>query len=285
MTDWIEEIVSDEVMQQAYEWVCQRRRDYSSNDDVWDLRWRWDEIRPGLQAALRAGTYRIGSTRRLRVEHEVLEIWSARDAVVLKAIAIVVASKLLPQLSMKCYHLEGRGGSKGAVRYIATARMANSFVFRTDVKSYYASIDHEILIGILAAHVADASVLDLLTQYIRHPIYEGGLYEDVERGISLGCPLSPLMGALYLKRLDERIEAMGLIYARFMDDWVILAPTRWKLRAAVWIEVRGTGTIFPAKRRVNGLSDLADLHWVAGKMSQSPSCVRRSGSLMKRSPS
>ncbi len=78
------------------------------------------------------------------------------------------------------------------------------------------------------------------------------------------------MGALYLKRLDQRIEATGLIYARFMDDWVILAPTRWKLRAAVRIEVRGTGTIFPAKRRVNGLSDLADLHLVAGKMSQSP---------------
>ena len=35
-----------------------------------------------------------------------------------------------------------------------------------------------------------------------------------------------LMGALYLQRLNERIEATGLIYARFMDDWVILAPTR-----------------------------------------------------------
>jgi hypothetical protein len=55
----------------------------------------------------------------------------------------------------------------------------------------------------------------------------------VERGISLGCPLSPLMGALYLKLLDERVEATGLAYARFMDDWVILAPTRWKLRQAI----------------------------------------------------
>jgi hypothetical protein len=44
MTDWLEEIVSNEVMQQADEWVCQRRRDDSANDDVWDLRWRWDEI-------------------------------------------------------------------------------------------------------------------------------------------------------------------------------------------------------------------------------------------------
>jgi len=41
------------------------------------------------------------------------------------------------------------------------------------------------------------------------------------------------MGALYLKRLDERMETTGLPYARFMDDWVILAPSRWKLRAAI----------------------------------------------------
>ena len=83
------------------------------------------------------------------------------------------------------------------------------------------------------------------------------------------------MGALYLKRLDERIEATGLIYARFMDDRVISAPTRWKLRAAVPVrsEIRGKGSVIPAKRRVNGLSDLADLDFVAGKMTQSPNCV------------
>jgi len=42
-----------------------------------------------------------------------------------------------------------------------------------------------------------------------------------------------LIGAFYLKLLDERMETTGLAYARFMDDWVILAPTRWKLRAAI----------------------------------------------------
>ena len=50
---------------------------------------------------------------------------------------------------------------------------------------------------------------------------------------ALGCPLSPLIGALYLKALDDRMAETGLFYARFMDDWVILAPTRWKLRRAI----------------------------------------------------
>lgn len=33
-------------------------------------------------------------------------------------------------------------------------------------------------------------------------------------------------GALYLRQLDDRMTATGLTYARFMDDWVVLAPTR-----------------------------------------------------------
>ncbi|TEU19092.1 MAG: hypothetical protein E3J21_04585 [Anaerolineales bacterium] len=79
----------------------------------------------------------------------------------------------------------------------------------------------------------DPRVRDLVWQYLHRTIYDDGLYREVKRGIALGCPLSPLMGALYLHRLDERMAELGLFYARFMDDWVILAPTRWKLRKAI----------------------------------------------------
>ncbi len=59
------------------------------------------------------------------------------------------------------------------------------------------------------------------------------MFWDYERGISLGCPLSPFMGAFFLKPLDERMERSGLFYVRFMDDILVLAPTRWRLRKAV----------------------------------------------------
>lgn len=76
-------------------------------------------------------------------------------------------------------------------------------------------------------------VLDLVGHYLRRFVSTGGEYVGIEQGISLGCPLSPLMGALYLKPLDDRMAALGCFYARFMDDWVILSPTQWKLRRAI----------------------------------------------------
>ena len=51
----------------------------------------------------------------------------------------------------------------------------------------------------------------------------GGLFWDYERGISRECPLSPLIGAFFLKQLDDRMERLGLFYVRFMDDMLASA--------------------------------------------------------------
>ena len=122
---------------------------------------------------------------------------------------------------------------KSAVRYVIEKLPQNKFVFRTDVKSYYASIGLEVLFAQLKTKIGDERLLDLLWQYNRRTVYDVGHYEDIEQGISLGSALSPLMGALFLEVLDRRMEGTGLCNIRFMDDWVVLAPTRWKLRKAV----------------------------------------------------
>jgi RNA-directed DNA polymerase len=229
----MEEIASDEVIEQAYDWLCKRRRDYSANNDVWDVRWRWETIKPQLQADLLAGAYRLSPVRRFQGQETTTELWSSLDALVLKALAIVLSRHLRPHLSERCYHLAGNGGAKAAVRAVHEHLKSNTFVFRTDIKSYYGSINHYILYNMLRNHVSDQRVLNLLSQYLHRTVCEDGVYQHIKRGLPLGCPLSPLMGALYLKPLDDRMAETGLFYARFMDDWVILSPTRWKLRRAI----------------------------------------------------
>ncbi len=71
------------------------------------------------------------------------------------------------------------------------------------------------------------------TRYLQHLVDEDGCLRAIQQGISLGCPISPLMGAVYLKPLDDALTHSGWFYTRFMDDWVVLVPTRGKLRQAI----------------------------------------------------
>lgn len=231
----MEQIASDEVLEQAFEWLCKRREKYSENSDVWNIRRKWRDIKIQLQADLLAGRYRFTPLEQIRLNGENIELWTSLDALVLKATAIVLNQRLKPIFSKHCCHITGNGGAKGAVRSVYENQDKNRFVFRTDVKSYYANINHKILYEQLRRHIKDQRVLDLLKGYIERTVYYGGTWRDVKCGISLGCPLSPIMGALYLKELDDRMAETGLFYRRFMDDWVILAPTRWKLRSAIKI--------------------------------------------------
>jgi len=76
-------------------------------------------------------------TRQVRTADGAVEIWSAADALVLKATALVLHKELAPMLSPRCFHLAGHGGLKGAVRAVDAARRDQMFVFRTDVHGYY----------------------------------------------------------------------------------------------------------------------------------------------------
>ena len=124
--NWMDEIASESVLHQAYAWLSERRRDHSPNDDVWDLRWRWEEIRPQLQAQLRAGAYHLGPVRRFHQGDETIEVWSALDALVLKATAIVLAAHWLPDFSSHCHHLAGRKPPSGSCTSISPPTRSTS---------------------------------------------------------------------------------------------------------------------------------------------------------------
>ena len=185
-----------------------------------------------LQADLHGGRFRLGLQERVTRENgEEIDLWSARDALVLKALALVLGQHL--PISRQCVHVKGHGGAKAAIRQIIERLPEAQFALKTDVASYYVSIDHVKLLDRLAAVIPDRDVLNLVGQMCGRVAERGGLFFEFRRGIPLGCPLSPLLGAFFLGELHERLEATGLFYVRYMDDIVVLAPTRHKLRRAV----------------------------------------------------
>ncbi len=105
------ELTSDDVLDTAYGWLCKRRRDYPADADVWSFRQAWAREKDKLKAALAAGRFRFGLLTRITLKDgEEIDLWSARDALVLKALAIVLA-KHLP-VSPRRTHVKGHGGAR-----------------------------------------------------------------------------------------------------------------------------------------------------------------------------
>jgi len=233
MNDLITDIASDIILDQAYQWLCKRREKLSHNNDVWELRRHWHEIKPQMQQTLLQGEYMFSPLDEVRLSDGALECWCAADSLVLKAMALVLGKHLVPVINPTCIHVTNHGGAKKGVRDVFRNLSPGCHVMKSDVKSYYASIDHMLLFDALTEYVDDRYVLRLLWQYITRSVCYGENYREVTKGISLGCPLSPLMAALFLKPLDTVMEGTGLFYVRFMDDWIVIAPSRWKLRKAV----------------------------------------------------
>ncbi len=225
-------VFSNHVLDQAYDWLCQRRREYPADDGVWTLRANWVNEKSRIVVDLRSGNYQfLPQQRIITSDGEIADLWAARDALVLKALTIVL-SGILP-ISADCCHIKGNGGLKRAIRDVNAHIPDNRFVFRTDVKSYYASIDHIALLDRLAVYVRDKNLINLVGRYLKRSTEYGGTFQDFEQGISRGCPLSPLIGAFYLNELDQELAKQPVFYIRYMDDIVILAKTRWKLRRAI----------------------------------------------------
>jgi RNA-directed DNA polymerase len=181
---------------------------------------------------LHTGRYNFSPQQRLILANgKTIHLWCAQDALVQKAMAIVLGPAW--PISPRCTHNKGNGGLKGALRWLHGKLPRFSFVFRSDVKGYYGNIDQTLLLEQCEKVVPDKAVMRLLAQVIQRSVEWGGTFRSVHRGIGRGSPLSPLFAALYLKPLDDAMGKAGIAYVRYMDDWVILCSNRHKLRQGV----------------------------------------------------
>ncbi len=217
---------------EAYQWLCKQRRHHPDNADIWHLRLNWSSERTQILQSICDGDYNFSPLQAItKADGTVIHLWHSPDALVLKALTLAIAP-LLP-IPGRCTHVKGHGGLKFAVRDVQKHLAANTFVMRTDVKAFYESIDHRLLLEKLAVYIKDRFTLNLLWQSMHRCVERGGLFRDIARGLPRGSPLSPLLGAFFLAELDAGFDRTGMYYVRYMDDVLIMARTRWALRRAV----------------------------------------------------
>lgn len=217
----------------AYSWLCQQRANFPPNADVWHLRFHWHSQRQALIDSLHSHDYTLlPQSVVTKADGSSIHLWSSCDALVLKMLAMALTNALA--LPTSCTHVKGHGGLKATVNTLHSALPDYTYVMKTDVKGYYASIDHTLLLKQLDKDIANPFIYRLLVQFVKRSVEKGGTFKAIHCGISRGCSLSPVIAAYYLKGLDEQMAGdKRYFYRRYMDDIVVLAKTRWHLRYAI----------------------------------------------------
>jgi len=84
----------------------------------------------------------------------------------------------------------------------------------------------------LAAEVADGNILRLVEQFLKAGVMEDGALQPTRLGTPQGGVISPLLANIALNTLDWRLEAGGLRFVRYADDFVVVCQTQEQAQEA-----------------------------------------------------
>lgn len=190
-----------------------------------------------LQEDLRNGTYRVSPTSNFTLNERgkirKIEAPAIRDRIVQK---ILCNEILVPQLTKPLIYdnyasLENRGTSFARKRIaILLQRFLrehdNGYVLQIDIKSYFGSIDHEILKKMLHEQLKEPKeVMDLID-------YIADTSSDSDKGLNLGSEAPQIFAIYYLSPIDTYIKTVRGIkyYGRYMDDMFIFGESKEELK-------------------------------------------------------
>jgi retron-type reverse transcriptase len=124
----------------------------------------------------------------------------------------------------------GKGNHKGVEAMAHMLRQASKnntktcFVLKCDIRKFFNSIDHDILIGLLQKKIKDKKTMNLLEEIIdsfggEKPI----LFQ--RKGVPIGNLTSQLFANIYMNGLDQfvRHDLKVKYYARYTDDFIIVS--------------------------------------------------------------
>ena len=109
----------------------------------------------------------------------------------------------------------------------------DEWIVDADLKDYFGSVNHELLVELIARKISDGRVLELIRSMLQAGYVEEGKLFPTEKGTPQGGVISPLFSNIYLTPFDNVMTKRGYRLIRFADDWVVTCKTEKEAQDAL----------------------------------------------------
>lgn len=177
---------------------------------------------------------RLISKNRFGKKREVY-LFKKKEAVVLKILNHLL-SKYDDIFAPNLFSYRTSIGVKDAIRILFKDKnLCRKYGYKTDIHSYFNTIDVELLLEDLNTVLADdPQLFELMSEILSDSRFKiGKKIMKGDRGALPGVPISPFFANVYLMKLDEHFLDSDITYMRYSDDIIMFADSKKKLDDAI----------------------------------------------------
>jgi len=158
--------------------------------------------------AMRYERYYFAPTRRVMIPKKSggtrplgVPTWS--DKLVAEVMRLLLEAYYEPQFSDFSHGFRPGRGCHTALRQIEHCWTGVTWFIEADIHDCFGSLDHQILLDILAENIHDGRFIELVRRMLKAGYLEDWQYHKTLSGTAQGSGCSPILANIYLGRLDQ----------------------------------------------------------------------------------
>lgn len=234
--------ITIELMRAAFKKV-KRNRGAAGVDKV-SVKMFEANLEPNLLALMRdmkSGEFRPDPLLRVRIPKaprskklRPLGIPVVRDRVAQEVLRRLLEPIFEPLFQEASFGFRPRRNCHMAIEWVLRLHAAGYFVvLDADIEGFFDNIPFEVIMRLVADRVADGNILRLLQRFLAAGVMEDGVFKPTTIGTPQGGVISPLLANIVLNQMDWALARAGFQFARYADDFVVVARSDQQAQEAL----------------------------------------------------